>query len=449
MIRLSSIRDAFEGVIPSVIATTDGEGMPNASYLSHVHYIDDQHVALSNQFFSKTSRNVGANGLATVMVVDGHSGLQYILDLVYDHSQTDGEIFERISVHLDVTSSEQGFAGIMKLRAVDIYRVEDCRAVPPAHPLEQLAPAAEDRRDHLELTRRLAERLASQVDTEGLLDTALEGLEALFGYSHSMVLVPDEERMQLSTIASRGYDRFGIGSEVAFGSGIIGMAAATRRAIRISDTRRVRRYVKAIGSASGFGHAEPLPLPALEAPLSQLAMPMVAQDRLAGILFVESEFPFAFRHRDEEALGILAAHLALAMGLNAQERERPEAQPPAPPSPTETTAAAGEPVRLRFYARDGSIFIDKDYLIRGVPGRLLKHFVEGYVCHGRRDFLNREIRRDRSLQLPDFKDNLETRLILLRRRLEEKGGPIRLSRPDRGQVRIEIDGTAELEIVED
>ncbi len=106
-------------------------------------------------------------------------------------------------------------------------------------------------------------------------------------------------------------------------------------------------------------------------------------------------------------------------------------------------------MRLRFYPRDGSIFIDNDYLIRGVPGRLLRHFIEGYVRQGRRDFLNREIRRDRSLQLPDFKDNLETRLILLRRRLEEKGGPIRLSRPDRGQVRLEIDGAAALDIVED
>lgn len=449
MIRLSSLRDAFEGVIPSVIATTDGEGVPNASYLSHVHYIDDHHVALSNQFFSKTARNVGANGLATVMVVDGRSGAQYILDLVYAHSQTEGEIFERISVHLDVTSSEQGFAGIMKLRAVDIYRVEDCRAVPTAHPLELLSPEAEDQRDHLELARRLAERLASQLDTEGLLDAALEGLEGLFGCTHSMVLVPDEERMQLSTIASRGYDRFGIGSEVAFGSGIIGMAATTRRAIRISDLRRVRRYVKAIGSASGIANADPLPLPALEAPISQLAVPMVALGRLVGILFVESELPFAFRHRDEEALGIVATHLALAMALNAQERERPEPQPPARPSADALKADAGRPVRLRFYPRDGSIFIDNDYLIRGVPGRLLRHFIEGYVRQGRRDFLNREIRRDRSLQLPDFKDNLETRLILLRRRLEEKGGPIRLSRPDRGQVRLEIDGAAALDIVED
>ncbi|NML77008.1 GAF domain-containing protein [Rhizobium sp. S-51] len=449
MIRLSTIRDAFEGVIPSVIATTDSEGMPNASYLSHVYYIDDGHVALSNQFFSKTAVNVAANGLATVMVVDGHSGQQYILDLTYDRSETAGETFDRVAGHLEVMSVEQGMGGIMKLRALDIYRVEDCRAVPAAHPLELPVPGARDARDHLDLTCRLAAELCGETDAERLLDRALTGLETHFGFSHSMVLVPDNERLQLTTIASHGYDRFGFGSEVAFGSGVIGMAAATHRPIRISDLRRSRRYVNAVGSASGITGADPLPLPALEVPLSQMAVPMVAQGQLVGVLFVEAERSFAFRHRDEEALSILAGHLALALTLAGQERERPEGDEVAGPTPDETTGRAAETVSIRFYPRDGSVFIDQDYVIRGVPGRLLKHFVEEYAVSGRQDFLNREIRRDRSLQLPDFKDNLETRLILLRRRLEEKGGPIRITRADRGRIRFEMDGVPDLVVVEE
>ncbi|WP_261320948.1 pyridoxamine 5'-phosphate oxidase family protein [Rhizobium leguminosarum] len=76
MIPLDRLRDSFEGVIPSVIATTDADGMPNISYLSHVHFVDETHVALSNQFFSKTATNVARNGLATVMVVDGYSSAQ-------------------------------------------------------------------------------------------------------------------------------------------------------------------------------------------------------------------------------------------------------------------------------------------------------------------------------------------------------------------------------------
>ncbi|WP_332606541.1 pyridoxamine 5'-phosphate oxidase family protein, partial [Escherichia coli] len=97
--RLSDIRDSFEGVIPSVIATTGADGMPNISYLSHVHYIDERHVALSNQFFSKTAANVRDRGVATLMVVDGRTGRQHILDLRFLHSTTEGEFFEGAASH--------------------------------------------------------------------------------------------------------------------------------------------------------------------------------------------------------------------------------------------------------------------------------------------------------------------------------------------------------------
>lgn len=449
MIRLASIRDAFEGVIPSVIATTDADGMPNISYLSHVHYIDDDHVALSNQFFSKTAANVGANGLATVMVVDGRIGLQYILDLVFEGSQTDGAIFERVSSHLDVMSAEQGMAGIMNLKAVDLYRVLDCQRVPAPNPLEQLAPEAQDRRRHLALTAELTAELADETDTERLLDRALKGLSTLFGFSHSMVLVADVPRRQLSTIASHGYERFGFGSEIAFGTGVIGTAAAKRQPLRISELSRSRRYVQAVGSATGIAGASPLPLPALKKPLSQMAVPMVAQGRLVGIVFVESERAFAFRHLDEEALCVIAGHLALAITLAERERERTESDADTALPCKIGAQSSSAAVRMRFYPRDGAVFIDDDYLVRGVPGRLLHYLASEYASTGRQEFLNREIRRHRDLQLPEYKDNLETRLILLRRRLEEKGGPIRLVRAERGRIRLEINGVPDVTIVEE
>ena len=46
---LRMIRDCFEGVIPSIIATLDDEGIPNVSYLSQVHYGDAEPVALGNE----------------------------------------------------------------------------------------------------------------------------------------------------------------------------------------------------------------------------------------------------------------------------------------------------------------------------------------------------------------------------------------------------------------
>ena len=57
-IRLRDLHACFEGVIPSIIATASQDGVPNISYLSHVAFVDDEHVALSNQFFSKTAANI-------------------------------------------------------------------------------------------------------------------------------------------------------------------------------------------------------------------------------------------------------------------------------------------------------------------------------------------------------------------------------------------------------
>lgn len=448
MIRLSDIRDSFEGVIPSVIATTDAYGMPNISCLSHVHYVDERHVALSNQFFSKTAANVRHSGIATVMVLDGRTGKQHILDLRFLESVDSGELFERAASHLHVMSVQQGMDGIMKLRSLDIYEVDDCRPVVPAAPLAE-PEKTEPPRDRLAAVAETCAAIAEQADVEQMLDRVLEKLQALFGFPHAMVLVPDEDGKKLSTIASRGYPEFGFGSETAVGEGTtIGMAAAIRRPVRISDMRRGQRYVSAIRAAVMGEQQDHIPFPALPQPQSQLAVPLLSRGRLLGVLFVESEASFAFSHRDEDALSLVAGQLAT--GLLLAEMERPDAKAGARNRRGGPTAPnSARTIRVRYFPHDGGIFVDGDHIIRGVPGRLLHHFIRVFAETGRQDFSNREIRRDGSLKLPDFKDNLETRLILLRRRLEEKAGPIRLTRPDRGQIRFECDGRPEIEIAED
>ena len=57
-----------DGQIPGVIATCSQQGVPNATYVSQVHYVDPLHVALSFQFFNKTRENILANPVVAIMV---------------------------------------------------------------------------------------------------------------------------------------------------------------------------------------------------------------------------------------------------------------------------------------------------------------------------------------------------------------------------------------------
>jgi hypothetical protein len=66
------------------------------------------------------------------------------------------------------------------------------------------------------------------------VDSILAGLEASFGFKHSMILVPGEPEGVLVTLATHGYAEDGTGAEVRLGEGIAGMVAEARKPIRIS-----------------------------------------------------------------------------------------------------------------------------------------------------------------------------------------------------------------------
>ncbi len=126
------IRHVLGNGVPALMVTCSADGVPNATVISEVTYVDDTHVALSFQFFSKTIRNVRENPRVWVGVADFIGGTDWVLHLEFRRSETEGPIFDRMDMQIEAIASATGMSGIFKLRAADIYEVQGVERVP--HP---------------------------------------------------------------------------------------------------------------------------------------------------------------------------------------------------------------------------------------------------------------------------------------------------------------------------
>ncbi len=140
-VRLEDIPSAFEGVIPTAICTVADDGTPNATYLSVVHHIDENHVALSRQFFNKTDENTTVNPSAQLLLMEPETGRLFWVDVVYERTETEGPLFERMRTKLDAVASHEGMETVFKLKGTDVCRVESCVPL-PGNWREQERPAA-------------------------------------------------------------------------------------------------------------------------------------------------------------------------------------------------------------------------------------------------------------------------------------------------------------------
>ncbi len=431
MIPLERLARCFEAVIPGMLTTSSRAGVPNMIAVSYVHRIDDTHVGISRQFFKKTHANLVENPYAQVAVVDPLTLDTFRLDVRFTHEETDGPLFELMQARVDAVASHTGMSGVFRVVAAGIFEVLAVEQMTTLDgPVTGPAAAAIDSMTQLRALRRISDLARTLDDAGALVDAVLGVLDDELGFEHSMILLVDETGDRLFAITSRGYPESGVGAEVRVGEGIIGTVARTRRLMRLSSLDRDLRYARATREGAAAAGDE-VRLPGLADARSHLAIPLVAKDELLGVLAVESRQLQLYGERDEAFLEVVAGNVALA--LQTLLRTEPERAP------------SGPAVRFTFYPHDDCVFLDGEYLVRNVPGRMLWKLLQAYVREGRSEFSNRELRLDPSLGLPALRDNLESRLILLRKRLAERCAHVRIVPTARGRFRLEVCARIELD----
>jgi len=445
----------FDGVVPTVFSTCDKQGIPNVSLISSVRYVDSKHVAVSRQFFNKTTKNLLENPHALAVMWDPLNMGMHRLRLRHVRAETEGPLFDAMATRIQVIASHTGLAGVFRLVAADVFEVVAIEADPevlePTLEEEEILPPKPgpiENRGELWVLQRLLGEMRGATNLDCLLEAVLGTLDETLGFDHALVLVPDETGRRLVTIASRGYEA-GVGAEVVFGEGLIGIVAEKRESVRMGPIDCQLRYGRAArGREVDVGTRElgrEIPLPGLSNAQSQLALPLIADGELVGVLAFESSRVHAFEAWHQVFLDLLADRFAHAVSDMLTRSDSTESEPPPPPSITLPPAPPSRPslpgYSLCYYKNDDCIFVDGSYLVRGVPARILWRLLNVLEREHRDEFTNRELRLDPWLGLPPIRDNLESRLVLLRRRLAERCPEIRITQRGRGRFGLELDCT--------
>ena len=124
------IRPVLDNGTPALMVTCSADGVPNVTVISQVYYVDREHAALSFQFFSKTIKNVRENPRAWVGLSDYAGATDWVLDLEFVRSETEGPTFDAMDMQIEAIASATGMSGVFKLRAADIYRVISAERLP-------------------------------------------------------------------------------------------------------------------------------------------------------------------------------------------------------------------------------------------------------------------------------------------------------------------------------
>ena len=396
LVDLESIRDCLRAGLPSAVVTCSPDGVPHISHISQVQYLDRERVVTSRQSFNRLA-HLHDSPFSQALVTRPRTGEEFRLDLRYLHTATEGEEFEAMRANLDAIASHTGQDSAFRLRGVDIHRVLRCVRIARGgrEPVRPMGP------DPLAALEQFARRLERPTSYEEATREVIDALDDLFGFCHAVVIALDD---------------------IEAGTGLIGTAATRRRVIVTANLARARAMAAAdSGDVPGARSAA--------------AVPLVVGKDVLGVLYLESTQPSAFGGPTEGLLRIIGAHAAAALAARGMSARAPLRSPEPGTEPT---------IELVYYQADDTVLCNSAYLVKGAPGRILWSMLKAHAESGRTQFTNRELRLDESLELPAGNDNLESRLLVLRRRLAAVDCGVTLERVGRGRLELRVERAAEL-----
>ena len=139
----------------------------------------------------------------------------------------------------------------------------------------------------------LSQEFSSILDLDELLGKIAKSVRTLINYDAFSILLIDQDRRVLRHRFSVRFDQRVALDNIPLGKGITGAAVESREAIRVANTMEDPRYI-------AFH-------PDLH---SEMAMPLIVQDRVVGVLDVESEKIGYFTEDHQRTLALLAPQVA-------------------------------------------------------------------------------------------------------------------------------------------
>jgi len=151
----------------------------------------------------------------------------------------------------------------------------------------------------LALLYEVSREVTSILDREELLRRVAERVKKIVNYDVFSVMLWNEQTQLLESVfAMCSTESIAARLRLPLHQGLTGTAAGERRVLRINDVTEDPRYIRCVTGVEAR---------------SELVVPLLIQDRLIGVLDLESTAPHAFTLEHERMLSTLASFVAIAL----------------------------------------------------------------------------------------------------------------------------------------